>query len=592
MRYQRMHPENCRPCGFGLVSGLLTVLIFLAASLATATATAYEELPGDVQSERTNFAYDELELRVVLWLDKSEDEIYRKGEDLAVGFQTNADAYAVVYRVDTEGMVTVLWPRSPLDDGFVFGGHEYNIPVTGARRLRVSAAEGEGFVEAVVSRYPFDLRRLELDFHHEQRAEKYNFQVAGDPFLAMNEVNFAITGLEDPGDYVVTNYLSYYVHREVEHPRYLCNQCHFEDDTAYHPYRDNCSLEITVDHRWDNGWWAHYGYYPVYMNPVYVYVDPWTWRPWVNFWYTPYWRCPQVVVCDWYSPVHVWVDHPRYRGDAYYHSRDGNGGRAPLTVGLTDGPRRKTREYGQVTAMVNPGRPPRDKGTVATGGEVGGTYKGKVANRRPRERFEREDLASGNHGLRIYRGGGGGRSADPVRSDVRHTAGGKSSPPGTVPNRPSGGSLRTKPVDSAGTTRGLRTVADYQRRTGVDRSGTIRTVDPRQKGTRIWNSNRSGTRKQRPGTIRTTDPGPARGKGGTVKKGGTRAKVTGGTKVRKSGSSGSSKSTGGSSKIQRSGSAPVRRNDSNSSGGSRSGGSGSSGRSKSGGGGSKASQRR
>ena len=68
MRYQRMQPENRRPCGFGLISGLLMALILLSGGPATATATAYQVLPGDVQSERSDFAYDAQELRVVLWL--------------------------------------------------------------------------------------------------------------------------------------------------------------------------------------------------------------------------------------------------------------------------------------------------------------------------------------------------------------------------------------------------------------------------------------------------------------------------------------------------------------------------------------------
>ncbi|RLA55660.1 MAG: hypothetical protein DRR04_14620, partial [Gammaproteobacteria bacterium] len=160
-----------------------------------ADKTVADYMSGDQQRQESDFDYASNSLRVEVWVDKPQNEIYRKGEDLGVGFQSNQDAYAVVYRIDTEGVVTVLWPRSRFDDGFIFGGHEYQMPVSGAARLRVSTREGEGIVEAVVSQYPFDLRSLELDFHHEHTAEKYDFRVAGDPFLAMNEVNYAVTGL-------------------------------------------------------------------------------------------------------------------------------------------------------------------------------------------------------------------------------------------------------------------------------------------------------------------------------------------------------------------------------------------------------------
>ncbi len=245
------------------------------------------------EAQETGFDYSTQDLRVGVWIEGLEEGgVLDRGEELNVGFQTNEDAFAVVYRINTDGEVTVIWPRSRLDDGFVFGGHEYMLPVSGSRRLVASSSSGEGFIEAIVSRYPFDLRDLQLDFHHEYTAEMIEYSVVGDPFLAMNEINFAVTGLEDSGDYVVTNYLGYFVHQEVEHPRYLCNQCHLDDEVAIRPYMDACPVDISYDYSWGNDWYDDYGYYPVYHNPVYVYIDPWTFKPWVNFWYYPAYSCP------------------------------------------------------------------------------------------------------------------------------------------------------------------------------------------------------------------------------------------------------------------------------------------------------------
>ena len=96
---------------------MTSVLAFLLIGITLAWGTAS---PTVAQEQSAAFDYDDIGLRVALWLDKEEGEIYRKGSNIEVGFQTNEDAYAVVYRVDTEGLVTVLWPRSRLDDGFVF----------------------------------------------------------------------------------------------------------------------------------------------------------------------------------------------------------------------------------------------------------------------------------------------------------------------------------------------------------------------------------------------------------------------------------------------------------------------------------------
>ena len=235
--------------------------------LALAAGAQAQEPADDVASAR----YAEQSLRVSIWHAKDADEIYSRGEPLSVTFQANEDAYAVLYHIDVEGRVSVLWPASRYSDGFVFGGHQYRLPTRGGERLRAGASEGQGFFHAVVSKYPFDLRDLELDFHHEPEAVAHDFYVAGDPYLAMNEVNFVVTGLEDPSEYAVSNFTSYYVHRQVDHPRYLCFQCH-DGGESYDPYRDTCTITVEYDYSWQNQWWDRWGYYPVYYYPVYVYV--------------------------------------------------------------------------------------------------------------------------------------------------------------------------------------------------------------------------------------------------------------------------------------------------------------------------------
>ena len=49
------------------------------------------------------------DIRVDIWTDAPEDEIYRKGEAFALNFQTNTDLYVVIYRIDVDGLVEVLW---------------------------------------------------------------------------------------------------------------------------------------------------------------------------------------------------------------------------------------------------------------------------------------------------------------------------------------------------------------------------------------------------------------------------------------------------------------------------------------------------
>ena len=493
---------------------LATVVAGLACLAATGAGAQTQAGADRYQPERTradyaqpadsDYDYAAQTLRTTLWLDREEDEVYRRGDEQRVGFQTNEDAYAVVYRIDTDGLVTVLWPRERLDDGFVFGGHEYRLPGRESAALRIDESEGEGYIQAVVSRFPFDLRSLEIDFLQDAGDSRYDFRVAGDPYLAMNEVNFAVTGLEDSGEAVITNHVRYYVHKRVDHPRYLCAQCHTEDSPRYDPYAGRCTLDVDRDYTWANRWYTTYGYYPVYWNPVYVYVDPWTWRPWVNFWYDPWYVCaPYNGWGGSYWDCYTWNYSPYYNGGcgSYWE----NGGRRfhPLNRHGDGVAVRKAYEYDAVTRQVAHGAPGNNlrdamvtrrplpvearKGPgVAKGSGVASRGDGPLG--RSSERFP--VVAGQGGGVRIHGvgrpKGDGAVAQDAAKPSRRHTAGGGATGPRLAPVSQSelrGGGARGGDAGSG--------------RDGA-REG-VRSLDSRSRGTRVWNSTtgRSGQQTER-----------------------------------------------------------------------------------------------
>lgn len=545
-------------------------LFLLVAGGALATTPAPE-------NSQTDYDYSKQTMRVGVWLDKSDDDIYRRGENQTVGFQTNSDGYAVVYRIDTEGLVTILWPRSRMNDGFVFGAHEYALPVSGAARIKVSGDEGLGYVEAIVSSYPFDLRDLEIDFHHEARTEDFDFYVAGDPFLAMNEINFAITGLEDSADYVVTNYASYYVHEKVDHPRYLCNQCHVDESVAYDPYDDHCTLEINYDFGWSNSWYGTYGYYPVYWHPAYVYIDPWTWRPWVNYWYYPSYRCPPLYGYRWGYSAYAWYDSPYYWGDSYTYWDSGHRRYRPLGHVYDGGTLRKTREYGGVSSLVQSRllddnqrnamktRTPLEyksvRGVVAAKDGLRDVSRSGFKGERPVVR-SRPDLSNSDQAKRGLAGSRPGlrvrenvRDGSNVRPTVRHTAGGSKTRPSLEPVSGKAPSVRGN-VGIHGERPVPQRSGDLKDSSGRGQ-GTIKPVEPRKKGTRVWNrgSYQSTGERTRDGAgSRSSDP--ARSSGKTVKpkpskRGDSSSKVDSESRKSNSSSSGSD-SRGSSPKVRES----------------------------------------
>lgn len=511
----------------------LAALVWLAPPAVSAQSASGE---GRYQPERSredytpesdadaDFDYAAQTLRVALWLDREDTEIYRRGDEQRVGFQTNEDAYAVVYRIDTDGLVTVLWPRDRLDDGFVFGGHEYRLPGREAPALRIDEQEGEGYVQAIVSRYPFDLRALELDFLQDAGGTRVDFRVAGDPFLAMNEVNYAITGLEDAGDNVITNHARYYVHQRVDHPRYLCSQCHTGDSPRYDPYEGHCTLDIDYDYGWSNRWYSTYGYYPVYWNPVYVYVDPWTSRPWVNFWYDPWYVCAPYN--GWYGSYRgcfAWNDSPYYRGGCGPVWDGGSRRYRPLNRHGDAVAVRKDRGYDMVSRGVSRTslEPNEREAMLARRTSVGAARdargaapvtvaRGDKPMVRPTERFPATAATRQGGGLRIRPGGRAEADVDqskrPEGPTRRHTAAGADGGARLAPVRPgdrTGDAGARRPAEAGS----MRSGDNGTVREG-EREG-IRALTPRQRGTRVWNSttgrgsqpSERGARQDRPARV-------------------------------------------------------------------------------------------
>ena len=441
-----------------------------------------EEPDQDAMEQR----YRQETLRVNVWVDKDDDDIYRKGEPIAVTFQTSEDAYAVVYHIDTDGRVEVLWPTTRYSDGFAFGGHRYKLPSREAGRLRAAESEGVGYIEAVVSRYPFDLRELEIDFLHERAdGRHYAYYVAGDPFLAMNEVNFAVTGLEDASGYVVTNYASYYVHRPVDHPRYLCLQCH---DDGRDPYDSACTVTITYDYGWANDWWGAYGFYPAYHYPVYYYADPWSGVFWVNYWYDPWYHWPYHGSWHWRHHCYDWRYSPYWCGNAHVPP---SGGPAPRYQPLDRS--RLGRDADDVVV--------RTKNTLVTDARPDADRISRMRDRVATDRRDpvrvRDDVVSRDEA----RPGGGAtrqvapvtRSQVPMETETRiRTQPGLRVPSTTADRDRTTSPGVTRPTEPRRTSNTRPTVRNDDTGRG-DSDRAIRPVEPRRDSGRVWSNRRSST---------------------------------------------------------------------------------------------------
>jgi Domain of unknown function (DUF4384) len=390
-------------------------------------------------------------LNVDVWTDRGDDGVYQPGEAMRVKVRTTQDAYLLVYEIDADGAVNLLWPLQRGQQR-VEGERTLRLPSEASGlELVVEQSTGQGFLVAVASDRPFrdlpwflrpyDPQAASLGYDRredatETRAEDEGVddegRVLGDPYVAMERIRRRV--LDRPADEsaFASDYASYFVHEPVRYPRYLCNDCHRPGAWAwwdgFDPYYARCSV---VDFRvnWSWGWGGPYwsSYVPYYYYVVRSDCPP-RYQPWYE-------------------------DHSRFSSwDGWNRWGDLWGGQlrrykpTPAPVGYTPPPAPGTvwRQGQTPPGFIPPDARPTPGGNG--GGGSGWLTRDRgdgrpVWREGPRRRPDGSDGASGSG-----RGNGGGGGVTPERERVEPqwrewTRGhGKPTPEGVTPGGGSSGS--------------------------------------------------------------------------------------------------------------------------------------------------------
>lgn len=205
-------------------------------------------------------ADEDLEIRV--WTDRGDGGIYGSGDRIWVYFEASHDCYVMLYNIDTDGFVHVLFPYDYEENNFVQGGVVYRLPDRGDRyALVVDGPKGIEYIQAVASCHPYPVPRWRRywDPHHRWRTRfrgieiRYIERIGGDPFEGM----FQIVGRLLPVGYahlVTTDYTFFYVRERVLYPRYLYYEDYGDPDIywsihwqPFDPYPRICMIyEVRV----------------------------------------------------------------------------------------------------------------------------------------------------------------------------------------------------------------------------------------------------------------------------------------------------------------------------------------------------------
>ncbi len=180
---------------------------------------------------------------VSLTLDDPVGSVYRAGEEVGVSVRTDSDAYVVVFNIDTDGFVHLLYPEDGKSLRKFSSGRVYEFPEDPDRALVVGGSEGIEFLFALAVENRDYINEQEVRFlaDNENLPEDRKFRLTGDPLLGANRVaSQLVRGIaQRPG--VTLSFTYFYIDKSVDYPRYLCEDCY---DKGTDPYASGMPLYV------------------------------------------------------------------------------------------------------------------------------------------------------------------------------------------------------------------------------------------------------------------------------------------------------------------------------------------------------------
>ncbi|HEM46260.1 MAG TPA: DUF4384 domain-containing protein, partial [Alphaproteobacteria bacterium] len=104
----------------------LLALVALGPLHGAARSQEATETYGSGYVEQDAYAVeDSLEARV--WLDRGAEPVVEPGDEVRVYYRTSHDAFAAIFRIDTDGRISLVYPQHPDMDPWVVGGRDYRL---------------------------------------------------------------------------------------------------------------------------------------------------------------------------------------------------------------------------------------------------------------------------------------------------------------------------------------------------------------------------------------------------------------------------------------------------------------------------------
>jgi hypothetical protein len=164
---------------------------------------------------------------VFLEMTQPPGTVLNPGDEIGFRLRSETDAYVIIFNIDTEGFVDLLYPAKGERPVHVREGQSYQIPDDNSELLVVEGRTGVEFLFVLVVPERDDMDRRELDFLGKSNelplGERY--RIDGDPFIAANMIAGELVRGISHRDGIYLDYTYFYINERVTYPCYLCGEC-------------------------------------------------------------------------------------------------------------------------------------------------------------------------------------------------------------------------------------------------------------------------------------------------------------------------------------------------------------------------------
>jgi hypothetical protein len=219
-------------------------LLFLLAAISLPAALSAMPVEINTAAIAHQTAYTDLE--VSLRLVGGTGAVLMPGRSVNLTFQTNADACVIIYNIDVDGNINLLYPA----DGrprMIQGRKVQFLPEQGSGIVwEAGGRTGIEYIHAIAvdATTRIDADELAYLARNASLPDGERLKIDMDPFLAFNMIDEELVGEAEQMP-PATDYTYFYINRKVDYPGYLCYQCHSPSKIP-DPYNMKCT-EVVIE---------------------------------------------------------------------------------------------------------------------------------------------------------------------------------------------------------------------------------------------------------------------------------------------------------------------------------------------------------